>query len=212
MKKLKFTKVIVSSLVVALVFTLNPIRVSAKWIKTEDDKDLFWRYSEKDKYAIGWRLIDGNWYYFDEGGVMCNGTNIGDYYVNLEGIWTHLDYSANNDKFNKFLNRLHEIERNDSVANKKTYSTVDITMYAIDFAKQYDTLLNDIYNYLKIVMPQNEFKKLKNEEIEWINKKETVIKNDLKKYEGGTMCAYVSGLDTISYTHDRIYELLKYIN
>lgn len=212
MKKLKFTKLIVSSLIVASVFALNPIRVSAKWIKREDDKDVFWRYSERDKYAIGWRLIDGNWYYFDEGGIMCTATNIGEYYVNLEGVWTHLDYLANNDKFNKFLNRLHEIEKNDLVAKEKTYSTADITMYASDFAKQYDTLLNDIYNYLKTVMSQNEFKKLQNEEIKWINEKETVIKNDLEKHEGGTMCAYIPGLDTISYTHNRIYELLKYIN
>lgn len=211
MKKLKLTRAIVSSLVVTLVFALNPIRASAKWIKTEDDKGIYWRYSEGKKYAIGWRLIDGNWYYFDEGGIMATGEMIGDYYVNLEGVWTHLNYSANNRKFNSFLDRLHEIEKNDDVARKKANTTYDITMYAIDFSKQYDDLLNDIYNYLKEVMPENEFKKLQKEEIEWINKKEKVMDNDLKIHEGGTICAYITGLDTIYYTHDRIYELLKYI-
>lgn len=211
MKKLKLTKAIVSSLVVTSLFALNPIRVNAKWIKTEDDKDLYWRYSEGKEYAIGWRLIDGNWYYFDEVGIMATGEMIGDYYVNLEGVWTHLNYSANNRKFNSFLNRLHEIEKNDGVARKKANTTYDIAIYSADFSKQYDDLLNDIYNYLKEVMPENEFKQLQKEEIEWINKKETSIKKDLEKHEGGSICSYLSDWDTIYYTHARIYELLKYI-
>ena len=128
---------------------------------------------------------------------MSSGTKIGDYYVNLEGVWTHFDYSANNQKFNSFLDRLYKIEKNDKVANEKANTTYDITIYASDFAKQYDTLLNDIYNYLKKVMPENEFKKLQKEEIEWINKKETAIKDDLQRHEGGTICAYISALDTI---------------
>ena len=212
MKKLKLTKAMVSLLVVTSVFALNPIRASAKWIKSEYAEDVLWKYSEGNKYTIGWKLIDGKWYYFDEYGVMSSGTKIGDYYVNLEGVWTHFDYSANNQKFNSFLDRLYKIEKNDKVANEKANTTYDITIYASDFAKQYDTLLNDIYNYLKKVMPENEFKKLQKEEIEWINKKETAIKDDLQRHEGGTICAYISALDTIPYTHDRIYELLKYIN
>ena len=211
MKKLKLTRAIVSSLVVTLVFALNPIRASAKWIKTEDDKGIYWRYSEGKKYTIGWRLIDGNWYYFDEGGIMATGEMIGDYYLNLKGVWTHFDYSASNSKFNSFLNRLYKIEKNDKAANEKANTTLEIAAYAADFSKQYDDLLNDIYNYLKEVMPENEFKKLQKEEIEWINKKETSIKNDLERHEGGTMCRYIASLDTIYYTHDRIYELLKYI-
>lgn len=210
MKKLNLTRAVVSFLVVTSVFALNPIQASAKWIKVEYD-NIYWRYSEGKEYAIGWRLIDGNWYYFDEVGIMAAGEMIGDYYVNLEGVWTHLNYSANNSKFNSFLNRLHEIEKNDEVARKKANTTYDITMYAGDFSTQYDDLLNDIYNYLKEVMPENEFRKLQKEEIEWINKKEKVMDNDLKIHEGGTICAYITGLDTISYTHDRIYELLKYI-
>jgi len=210
MKKLNLTRAIVSSLVVTSVFALNPIRASAKWIKVEYD-NIYWRYSEGNKYVIGWKLIDGNWYYFDEGGIMCTGELIGDYYVNLEGVWTHLDYSANNHKFNNFLNRLYEIEKKDKVDNKKANTTYDITIYACDYSKQYDTLLNEIYNYLREVMLENEFKKLEKEEIEWINKKETVINNDLEKHKGGSICAYISELNTISYTHDRIYELLKYI-
>lgn len=211
MKKLKLTKAKASALLLAAVFTLYPIEANAEWIKIASDDGVLWKYSEGNSYATGWKLIDGNWYYFDEYNLMCTGCNIGDYYVNLEGVWTHLDYSASNDKFNVFLNKLYEIEKNDSAANKKAITTHEISMYASDFAKQYDTLLNEIYNYLEVVMPEKDFKKLQNEEIVWINKKETAIKNDLESHKGGSMCAFIPSNDTIYYTHDRIYELLKYI-
>jgi glucan-binding YG repeat protein len=38
----------------------------------------------------GWRLIDGEWYYFYPGsGNMAINTYIGSYYVNNDGIWQH---------------------------------------------------------------------------------------------------------------------------
>jgi len=48
-------------------------------------------------------------------------------------------------------------------------------MNTSEFNKEYDNLLNDIYNYIKVVMPESEFKKLQDEEVKWINEKETAI-------------------------------------
>jgi len=58
-------------------------------------------------------------------------------------------------------------------------------MYAGKFNKQYDTLLNDIYNYFKGDMPESEFKKLQDEEVKWINEKETAIKKNQEEHKGG---------------------------
>jgi uncharacterized protein YecT (DUF1311 family) len=170
--------------------------------------------SNKDtkSLATGWRFIDGNWYYFNEYGDMFTGGYVGDCYINRKGVWTHLDYSTNNNKFNDFLKRLNEIEKSDSVADRKAFTTHEIQLYAGDFAKQYDALLNDLYNYIKKVMPENEFKKLQSEQIKWISEKDAAINNSLEEHKGGSMCAYIGSLTTLGYTHDRIYELLKYIN
>ena len=186
----------------------NPTGATAAWKRDNNG----WWYTEGSSWITGWKNIDGKYYYFDSNGYMDAGCYVGEYYLNSTGAWTHLDYSVDNNKFNEFLNRLNEIEKNDSVKSKSAATTYDITMYSKEFNLQYDTLLNDIYNYLKEVMPENEFNKLQIKEMEWINKKETAMKDSLEMYKGGSICAYISGLTSLQYTHDRIYELLKYMN
>jgi uncharacterized protein YecT (DUF1311 family) len=121
----------------------------------------------------------------------------------------HFNYTMDSSKYNEFLTKLNIIEKNDAEGNEKAATTYDITMYANEFNKQYDTLLNDIYNYLKGVMPENEFKKLQNEEVKWINEKESAIKESHEKYKGGSINAYIGGLTSLGYTHNRIKELLE---
>jgi len=69
MKKLKLTKLIASSLVVASVLSLNPIGVSAEW---KQDSNGWWN-SEGSSWSVGWKYIDGEWYYFDNNGYMKTG-------------------------------------------------------------------------------------------------------------------------------------------
>lgn len=128
---------------------------------------------------------------------------------NNTGAQKHFNYTMDSSKYNEFLTRLNTIEKNDSETNKKADTTYDITMYSNEFNKQYDTLLNDIYNYLKGVMPENEFKKLQDDEIEWINEKETAIKKNVQEHQGGSMNAYTASLTSLDYTHKRICEVLE---
>jgi len=128
---------------------------------------------------------------------------------NKIGEQKHFNYTMDSGKYNEFLTKLNTIEKNDAEGNEKAATTYDITMYSKEFNKQYDTLLNDIYNYLKGAMPENEFKKLQNEEVKWINEKESAIKESHEKYKGGSINAYIGGLTSLGYTHDRIKELLE---
>lgn len=68
MKKLKLTKLITSTLVIASVLALNPIAASAQW--KQDNKG--WWYTEGSSWARGWRTIDGSLYYFESNGYMMN--------------------------------------------------------------------------------------------------------------------------------------------
>jgi len=82
MKKLKLTKVIVASLIVASAFALNPIGASATWKQNSTG----WWYTESNSWATGWRVIDGKSYYFYSHGYMATGfINLdGDYYYYLD--------------------------------------------------------------------------------------------------------------------------------
>lgn len=138
-----------------------------------------------------------------------NDQNANSNYNNNTGAQKHFNYTMDSSKYNEFLTKLNTIEKNDVEGNEKAATTYDITMYAVEFNKQYDTLLNDIYNYLKGVMPESEFKKLQNEEVKWINEKETAIKKSQEEHKGGSMNAYTASLTSLGYTHNRIKELLE---
>lgn len=105
MKTLKLTKVIVATLVVASVFTMNQMSVKADWIQNDDGN--LW-YREGNSWATGWKYMDGRWYYFGQDGYvkrgwfqdidgkwyylyndgsMATNTTIGGYYINSNGVW-----------------------------------------------------------------------------------------------------------------------------
>ncbi|MDR3594456.1 leucine-rich repeat protein [Clostridium sp.] len=71
MKKLKLTKLLASTLIIASVLALNPMAASAEW--KQDDKG--WWYTEGNSWARGWRDIDGNLYYFKSNGYMMNNSS-----------------------------------------------------------------------------------------------------------------------------------------
>ncbi|BCZ46016.1 hypothetical protein psyc5s11_20830 [Clostridium gelidum] len=81
--KLKLTKVIASTLVVASILALNPIGASASWKQNGTG----WWYTEGSSYSTGWKEIDGNWYYFYSDGYMAKDKTIDGYYLNASGAW-----------------------------------------------------------------------------------------------------------------------------
>jgi hypothetical protein len=64
--------------------TVKTTQVSSQW--KQDSKG--WWYTEGNSYATGWKLIQGNWYYFNPDGYMACDTIIDDYYLNADGAWT----------------------------------------------------------------------------------------------------------------------------
>lgn len=86
MKTLKLIKVIAGSLIVVSMLALNPMGVSAEWKQSSNGG---WWYTEGSSWAIGWRLLDGKWYYFNANGYMARNTTINGCYLNSNGEWTN---------------------------------------------------------------------------------------------------------------------------
>ncbi|OOM78068.1 hypothetical protein [Clostridium sp. BL-8] len=84
MKKLKLTKVMGSALVIASIFALNPMGVSASW---KQDSNGWWWNTGNNSYVVGWRNIDGKWYYFSSDGYMVHDTTVDGYQIGSNGAW-----------------------------------------------------------------------------------------------------------------------------
>ena len=85
MKQKYLKKMISINVAVLTLLTLVPIKASAEWIKNYNDS---WNYIEGSSYAIGWKQINGIWYYFDSFGQMQTG------WIQSDGKWYYADLSG----------------------------------------------------------------------------------------------------------------------
>ncbi len=82
MKNVLLRKMLASVLTATTIITFIPIKASATWKK---DYSGNWNWTENGHNAIGWKNINGNWYYFDYSGVMRTG------WINDWGCWYYAD-------------------------------------------------------------------------------------------------------------------------
>lgn len=103
--KNKFLKGIITLTITGLSILLLPIGVNAEWKQNSTGR---W-YVEGNSYATGWRLIDGNWYYFYSNGYMASNTKIDGYYLNSIGAWIpNASLDSKKEKVLFFINRGYE--------------------------------------------------------------------------------------------------------
>ena len=70
-------KLFVGVLVSMTILVTIPTGAYAEWRQTNTG----WWYSQGNSYAIGWKSIDRNWYYFDSNGYMRTG------WIAIDGTW-----------------------------------------------------------------------------------------------------------------------------
>ncbi len=68
-----------------LAASIAPMSASAAWNK---DANSNWSWTENGQKTTGWKMIHGNWYYFDGSGVMKTGWQF------INGQWYYLDQSG----------------------------------------------------------------------------------------------------------------------
>ncbi len=77
--------------------------------------------------------------------------------------------------------------------------------------RKWDVLLNDIYQYLKTIMPEDEFSVLQKSELDWIVEKEQAIDEAGAEWEGGSGEPMARNYTGIRYTKDRCFYLIDLI-
>ncbi len=111
-----------------------------------------------------------------------------------------------------FLKRAAEIERYADEAGANAMTQSEINQVANEVYQRWDTLLNDVYQYLKTTLPQGEFDVLRKAEIAWIKEKEAAMESQAAEWKGGSgepMAYYSAGSE---YTSKRCYELIAMIH
>ena len=117
-----------------------------------------------------------------------------------------------NQQEEEFLKTAEEIEEYDENYLQTANTQVDINRESGIVFEKWDDLLNEVYQYLKESMPQDEFEQLRQDEIDWIKEKEAAIEAAGKEWEGGTGEPMARNMTGIDYTRERCYELIDMID
>lgn len=120
-------KLMALGIIVTSVLALNPIGASAEWRQDSNG----WWYADGSTWYMGWKLINGNWYYFDTNGYMKTGW-IADFKFNSGGNYEITDVTY------------YYLSSNGSVDNSKTTKTLPS-----EIKKAYDILANFESDYSK---------------------------------------------------------------
>ncbi|MFT8352686.1 hypothetical protein [Clostridium saccharoperbutylacetonicum] len=66
-----------------LTILMLPMGINAEW---RSDSDGYW-YAEGNSWALGWKQIDDNWYYFDKNGYVVKNMVVDGYILGIDGAW-----------------------------------------------------------------------------------------------------------------------------
>jgi len=143
MKKLKLTKAIANSLIVVSVLALNPTGASAEW---NQDSNGWWNTEGN----VGWKEIDGKWYYFGQDGYMAHDTSVNGYTLGSDGAWIDTSNEKNNNSNSSLVNINVSLKFNIYIADEvkeKNPNIIKATRQAIFDAACYSAKLNHYDGY-----------------------------------------------------------------
>lgn len=159
---MKLTKIITSSLIITSTLALSSSGVSAEW---KQDSNGWWN-SEGNSWSIGWKQIDGKWYYFDDDGYMKTGwiqtgdkwyylyssgamatnTTIDGYSLDSDGAWSQSmqNTSSSSETGKKALTSNTDLNLNSNEVQKINISVFPSWFKAIDIsdAKQIQKIID----------------------------------------------------------------------
>lgn len=115
-------------------------------------------------------------------------------------------------KKDAFLDKADEIEWYSETYLETAETQSEINSESSIVYKKWDSLLNEVYQCLKTIMSDSEFKQLQEDEIAWISKKEKAIEVAGTEWEGGSGEPMARNMTAIQYTKERCYYLISLID
>lgn len=85
----------------------------------------------------------------------------------------------------------------------------ELNQTAQELYKLWDDALNDLWGKLQDSLPDDEFDKLLDAQLDWIAAKESAVEEAGKSYEGGSLYPLITNSEAARITEDRVYELYK---
>lgn len=110
-----------------------------------------------------------------------------------------------------FLTRASDIESYAETAGESAMTQMEINQVSAEIYSRWDGLLNDVYQYLKSVLPSGEFAALKKEELAWIKRKEAAVAEEGEAWGSGSGRPMAENSVASDYTRERCYELIDMI-
>lgn len=110
-----------------------------------------------------------------------------------------------------YKDRAAEIDRYASIYLEGAQSQAELNQESGVVYQKWDDLLNEVYQYLKQILPSSQFEALKKDEVAWIKKKEKAMNEESEAWGTGSGRPLAVNSVGIQYTKERCYELIDMI-
>ena len=91
-------------------------------------------------------------------------------------------------------------------------SQAELNSKAQELYALWDRALNDLWGKLQDRLPEDQFDQLLDEQIQWIEDKETAVAEAGAPFEGGSIYPLIVNSEAAQITEDRVYELFDLLN
>ena len=94
-------------------------------------------------------------------------------------------------------------------ALQEAQAQAEMNQRAYELYTLWDGALNELWGKLQEALPEDEFDKLLDEQIQWIADKEAAVEEAGKEVEGGSMYPLITNSKAASITEERVYEFYE---
>ena len=117
--------------------------------------------------------------------------------------------AATNDELDDYMASLEAQSDAIKAALEQAQSQSEMNQKAQELYVLWDDALNELWGKLRDSLPEDEFDKLLDEQLQWIEHKENAVEEAGREYENGSLYPLVTNSEAADITEQRVYELYE---